>query len=82
MTMVQSAELPRRSPARLSRPRLALPVEIGTGAVPQSDAKLASVAIRAGGLVTDSVAGEQRRGEVVYGRPWTRTHSRGSRCAS
>ena len=48
MTMVHSAALPRRSPARLSLRRLELPVEMGTGAVPHSDAKLASVASRSG----------------------------------
>ena len=48
MTMVQSAELARRSPARLSLRRLEFPVDTGTGAVPQSAAKLDSVLSRSG----------------------------------
>ena len=48
MTMVHSAELALRSPARLSRRRFEFPVETGTGAVPHSDAKLASVVRRSG----------------------------------
>ena len=48
MTTVQSAELALRSPARLRRLRFDLPVAIGTGDVPHSAAKLASLPRRSG----------------------------------
>jgi hypothetical protein len=46
--MVHSAQLPRRSPPRLSRRRFELPVSIAMGAVPHSAAKLASLPSRSG----------------------------------
>ena len=79
MTIVQSAELALRSPARLSRRRFELPVEIGTGAVPHSDSEARfgrepfgvvtrSAQQRAGGVVADTVTCEQRCGDRVEDR--------------
>ena len=51
MTMVHKAELPRRSTARLSLRRLELPVEMGTGGVPQSEGE-AGLRGEAVGVVT------------------------------
>ena len=74
--MRHRAALAWRSPARLRRCRLVRPDDTGTGEVPQSAAKLASVASRlgvvtggaqqgAGGLVADAVVGQQWRGDGV-----------------
>ena len=48
MTIVHSAELAQRSPARSSLRRLEFPVDTGTGAVPHNAAKLDSVLSRSG----------------------------------